>query len=177
MFVKACFKVEGASIKVVIEMPLEGVSAQPLTNLSPHAARVHFELPGEGKAMVFDGKFEEGVISGEVEQAGARGVFQLAREVKADARIFDEYVGAYQLEPDRVILIARTEAGLAYQDAELGNVGLLRPLSETSFFAGRSLLTDFPVDVKITFVKNENSAVTGLIYHPRGLPAKTAARV
>lgn len=177
VFVKACFKADGASIKVTIEMPLESLSAQPQTNVSADASRVSFQLPQEAGRIRFDGKFEDGVISGDVEQAGARGAFELARVVKLDARNFEQYVGAYQLEPRRTILIAMTDAGLAYQDAEAGSVGLLQPLSTTSFFSHRSLLTDFPVDVKITFVKNESGAVTGLIYQPRGLPAKTATRV
>lgn len=177
VFVKACFKADGASVKIVIEMPLEGLNAQPQTNISPDASRVRFELPEAAGRISFDGQFEDGVISGDVERAGERGAFELARVVKLDARSFEEYAGTYQLEPHRTILIAMTDAGLAYQDAEAGSVGLLQPLSETSFFSGRSLLTDFPVNVKITFVKNESGAVTGLIYQPRGLPAKTAARV
>lgn len=177
VFVKACFKADGASIKVIIEMPLEGVSAQPQTSINADASRVRFELPEAAGRISFDGQFEGGVISGKVERAGERGAFELARVVKLDARSFEAYVGVYQLEPNRTILIAMTDAGLAYQDAEAGNVGLLQPLSATAFFSYRSLLTDFPVGVKITFVKNESGAVTGLIYQPRGLPAKTAARI
>jgi hypothetical protein len=177
VFVKACFKADGASLKVVIEMPLEGVSAQPQTIISQDASRVRFEVPENDGRISFDGRVKDGVISGEVEHGGQRGAFELARVVKLDARNFGEFVGAYQLGPHRTILIAMTEAGLAYQDAALGNVGLLQPLSPTSFFSGRSLLTDFPVEVKITFVKNEFGAVTGLIYQPRGLPARNAPRV
>lgn len=177
VFVKACFKADGASVKIVIELPLEGVSAQPQTSINADASRVRFELPEAEGRISFDGQFENGVISGQVERAGERGVFELARVAKLDARSFEAYVGAYQLEPNRTILIAMTDAGLAYQDAVVGSVGLLQPLSATSFFSSRSLLTDFPVDVKITFVKNESGAVTGLIYQPRGLPAKTAMRI
>src|SRR5437660_47405 len=120
VFVKACFKADGTSIKVTIEMPLEGVSAQPPTNISPDASRVHFELPEAAGRISFDGQFEDGVISGDVERAGERGAFELARVVKVDPRSVEEYVGTYQLEPHRTILIARTAAGLAFQDAEAG---------------------------------------------------------
>ena len=177
VFVKARFKPHGASIKVAIEMPLEGISAQSQIDIVSDAARIHFQLPQAAGQISFDGKLEDGVMSGEVEQAGAHGRFELARVLQLDARNFEQYVGTYQLSPHRTILIAMTDAGLAFQDAKAGSVGVLQPLSATAFFSSHSLLTDFPIDVKITFIKNTSGAVTGLIYQPRGLPAKTATRV
>ena len=85
---------------------------------------------------------------------------QERRAIKLDPRVYDAYVGKYQLTPDFVITVRREENGLSVQATNQPKFEIFAE-SETRFF-----LT--AVDAQITFVKNEKAEVTHLILHQGG---------
>lgn len=95
--------------------------------------------------------------------------YELPKErkvVKIDPKIYDAYVGQYELEPDFIISITKENDRLFAQATGQPKAEIY-PESETKFFLK-------VVDVQITFVKNEKGEITQLILHQAGedQPAK-----
>jgi len=81
-------------------------------------------------------------------------------EVKVDPKIYDAYVGQYQLAPNFIITISKEGDRLMAQATGQPRFDLF-PESETMFFLK-------VVDAKVTFVKDESGKVTHLILHQGG---------
>jgi D-alanyl-D-alanine-carboxypeptidase/D-alanyl-D-alanine-endopeptidase len=88
------------------------------------------------------------------------------KAIKLDARIFDAYVGDYQLAPNFVITISREGDQFFVQATGQGKLELLAE-TETDFFLKA-------VDAQFTFVKDDKGQVTSLMLHQNGVnqPAK-----
>jgi murein DD-endopeptidase MepM/ murein hydrolase activator NlpD len=93
---------------------------------------------------------------------------QERKAITLDARIYDSYVGEYELVPGFVITIRRTANGLSLQATNQPEFDLFAE-SETKFF-----LT--VVDAQISFVKNDKGEVTHLILHQNGANQKATKR-
>jgi len=79
------------------------------------------------------------------------------KAIKLEAKIFDAYVGEYQLAPTFVITISREGDQFFAQATGQGKLELFAE-TETNFF-----LTE--LDVQITFVKDDKGQVTHLVLH------------
>lgn len=88
------------------------------------------------------------------------------KEAIVDARIFEAYVGQYELAPNFLLTIT-SEDGKLMGAATAQPKAQLFPTSETEFFLK-------VVDAQITFFRNERGEVTQLILHQNGrnMPAK-----
>ena len=82
------------------------------------------------------------------------------KETKVDAKIYDAYVGEYELAPNFLLAITKEGDSLMGQATGQPKVELF-PSSETEFFLKA-------VDAHITFVKNDRGQVTSLILHQNG---------
>ena len=80
--------------------------------------------------------------------------------IRIDPKIFDAYVGEYELHPGFVLKIFR-EGDKFWGQATGQSRAEIFPESETTFFLE-------VVDAQLTFVKNESGAVTHLILHQGG---------
>lgn len=85
---------------------------------------------------------------------------QERKAIKLDARVYDSYVGQYELNPNFIITIRREADGLSLQATNQPKFEIFAE-SETKFF-----LT--VVDAQISFVKNDKGEVTHLILHQGG---------
>ena len=81
-------------------------------------------------------------------------------EIKVDPKIYDAYVGRYELAPNLVLTITRQGDRLMAQATGQGEIQLF-PESETKYFLK-------VVDAKVTFVKDAGGKVTKLILHQDG---------
>jgi CubicO group peptidase (beta-lactamase class C family) len=95
--------------------------------------------------------------------------YELPKEkvaVKIDTRIYDAYVGKYEIRPNFIATVTREGDRLFLHPSGQAR-GEIKPLSETRFF------TDL-VDAEVTFVKNAKGEVESLIIHQGGrdTPAK-----
>lgn len=79
---------------------------------------------------------------------------------KVDPKLYDAYVGQYQLEPDFLLWFWRDKDHLMSQATGQGKVEVF-PKSETEFFPKE-------VDAQITFVKGKDGKVTHLVLHQNG---------
>ncbi len=88
------------------------------------------------------------------------------KEISVDPRLFDGYVGSYELAPNFVVTITREGDGLFVQ-ATGQPKGQVFPESERDYFYR-------VVDAQITFVTDSHGKATELILHQNGadVPAK-----
>ena len=88
------------------------------------------------------------------------------KEVRVDPKLYDLYVGDYELAPGFIITIVRQGDRLVSRATGQPEVELF-PESETRFFLK-------VVDAQVDFVKDASGRVTGLVLHQGGqdLPAK-----
>jgi len=87
-------------------------------------------------------------------------------EAKVDPRVYESYVGEYELAPNFIITITNEDGKLMGQPTGQPKAQLF-PTSETEFFLKI-------VNAQVTFVKNEQGQVSQLILHQNGrnMPAK-----
>ena len=168
---KVAFKTEADALKAAIDVQaVEGPKSftAPVVKLDQQTFRI--ETTKDATAIVLEGKLAGPPVQrlwGHWQHAGAQGAFELLRVAKVEAKLFDHYVGSYQLGADNFIAIGRqTRTGqnprLGYVERKSGRRGNLTPLSETEFIGGPALGLDYPADVRITFVKNQRGEIEGL---------------
>ena len=166
VFIRTRFQPGDGSQRTVFDMPLEKPRRVPLTQLRLEATRVHFELPIDAGDVVFDGQIGNGTVTGEVQQAKARGTFQLLRLAPVNLELYKKYAGSYQFGK-KIIDIGpfyENENRLWFFDSETRRTGVLYGLSETEFFSGPSVGVAFPIELKATFIKNPQGDVTGIAW-------------
>ena len=79
---------------------------------------------------------------------------------KADPKIYDQYVGEYQLAPNFVLTVTKEGDKLMGQATGQPKIELL-PESDTQFFVKE-------VNAQVSFVKDEKGVVTALILNQNG---------
>ena len=83
-----------------------------------------------------------------------------AGTVKADSKLYDQYVGDYQLAPNFILTVTKEGDKLMGQATGQPKIELL-PESETQFFVKE-------VNAQVSFVKDEKGTVTALILNQNG---------
>jgi hypothetical protein len=97
--------------------------------------------------------------------------YELPKErmaVEVDPKIYDAYVGEYQLDTNFILTITKEDNRLFAQAIGQGQPKIeIFPESETEFFVK-------VINAQITFIKNDKGIVTELILHQNGKdhPAK-----
>ncbi|HEX8846028.1 MAG TPA: alpha/beta fold hydrolase [Pyrinomonadaceae bacterium] len=95
---------------------------------------------------------------------------------KLDPKIYDQYLGTYQVATNEFIVVGRTERRLYFYEPQTERVRGLNQTSETDFSAGQSLLVFSPIEFQITFIKNETGDVTSLVLKQTGAPDRIAKK-
>jgi pimeloyl-ACP methyl ester carboxylesterase len=180
-------KTEAQGIKItVLSTSMTPGLAGAITDVRLESSRVQFELPRGSKPLTFNGQLQGATIAGTVQHANEQGTFQLMRQAQIDPKLYDDYVGPYELEPNRIVFIRREDvlkqdppysvarSRLRYMD-ESGHMGILYPSSDTTFFSGPTYVVPVPVEVEVTFIRSHGK-VSGLLWRERGHPERAAAR-
>src|SRR6267378_3952119 len=158
------FKSEGATIKGTLDFPQQnriGLALKRVVFESPH---VHIEWQGRMDVAVFDGLLKGDSISGEFVQGERKAKFGLVRAARVDLKLNEEYSGSYQLSPDRIIDMGPIGDHIRFVDSKTRQTRYLYPSSETSFFSGPSIGIPFPVELRVTFLKNKQGKISGLLW-------------
>jgi len=184
--IRTRFSVEGTGIKGTLNLPVRGVTGVALDQVRFLSPNLHFELPRSAGPIIFDGRLSGDFITGNIQSGSERGTFHLVRAVTLDAKVFDQYLGDYQIGRDSYVSIGRTPddeptVGITYLVHDLSSprhrFGRLFPMSETAFVAGPGRWVPYPVEINAAFVKNEQGQVTALKWKPTGSPEITAKKV
>lgn len=165
-----------------------------LTKVSAESTRIHLEAAKDSSTLLLDGLLRDGMIKGSCQQGELRSSFELLRVTNAAPKLFDEYVGSYDLGSGNFISIGRAismsiqaslgpdmrlspDMRLGFVERLSGRRGNLTAISDTAFFAGPALGLAYPLDVQITFIKNNQGQVTGLKWKHGNAPEKSARKV
>ena len=184
--IRTRFNLEGTGIKGTLDLPIRGRTGFALDQFRFLSPNLHFEWPGGGGPavpVVFEGQLSGDVITGSIQYNNIRGTFRgtfhLVRSVTLDAKIFDQYVGDYQIGRNRYVSVERTSpdeptVGITYVEHDLSSpkhrTGRLFSTSETTFVAGPGRWVPYPVEINAAFIKNKQGQVTGLKWKPAGSP-------
>jgi pimeloyl-ACP methyl ester carboxylesterase len=125
------------------------------TGVRVEAARVHFSWITATGTLSFDGHEADGTISGQVVGGEARGFFYLARLATTTTEVYDSLIGHYQLDPERVMLVTRSDGVGQFFYLHSGRQTRLFPVAKNQFMSDKGEL--------ITFVRDEREAVSGLV--------------
>src|ERR1044072_1049253 len=182
--IKTKFEGEGAEIKGTLDLQLRGATGVVLNQIRSASPNLHFEWPG-ATPVIFEGRLSGDAITGSIQFGNDRGTFHLVRTVTLDAKVFEQYLGDYEIGRDSYVSIGRVPssepAGIMCFVHDLSSPNhreaRLFPLSETTFVAGPARWVPYPVEINATFVKNELGQVTALKWKPTGSAEVTARKV
>jgi pimeloyl-ACP methyl ester carboxylesterase len=144
-----------------------------MTNVRLDSSKLHFEFPSATTInFVGDGELSHGVIRGVMRRGDEQGDFHLVRVANVDPKILEDYVGEYTTESGTVNLVTWGAFGnLRFINLEEGYGDALLPLSETTFFFGRSVINSYKPDRSITFIRGKSGRVNGLSARIQANPA------
>src|SRR5262245_3879606 len=174
---KGQFKLDSAALGGALDVPQLRETNVALTQVRFAAPQVHFELPRGNTPLVFEGRLSGETITGSIEYGNQRGTFHLVRTVTVDPKVLDKYLGEYQIAQDHYVTVRKTEdfepfGGIRFTESDSYSpairFGKLFPASETAFYAGPARWVPYPVEVNVTFVKDEQGRVTALKWKPNG---------
>lgn len=168
------------------------LSMQPGSPVEPmivqsDASRVQFTLRTNADELHFSGELRDGRISGLIRSAQGPGRFEFVRHHQIAPQKYDEYAGAYELEPGRLLVVRRGDdhswdkscslrrSWLHFVDSA-GKARLLFPAARDQFFAGPGFLLPLPKELAVTFVRGESGAVTGIRWREHGQMERYARR-
>lgn len=149
---------------------------------STGAGFVKFDIKNGSTILNFSGNIKDKKITGEVVQDAERGTFEMIQTVSLNPELLKNYAGSYQTASGKLIRISK-DGGYTGDDPTFleytsQRFGPLFPLSETGFFSGQNFSANlFPMDVRISFVKNGGGEITGLNYQEGKSPAALAKRL
>ena len=151
VFISAHLERKGETLTGEIDLPLRGDRKIPLKNLSANDSKLSFEVPGVSGNLLFEGRHQDGVMSGSVRQARSSSRFELIKLFATTPESIARIVGNYEIAPGRVILIAKSPSGAIYLDHAANRMGVLYPIGERTFVSGPTLVAGFPIELTVTF--------------------------
>jgi hypothetical protein len=141
-------------------------TGQPPFRLTP-TSETDFKVRGVDASLTFakdkDGKVTQLVLHQNGDHEAQRVSSEVPKdrvEAKVDPKIYEGYVGQYELAPGSVLTVRRDGGKLRAQLTGQPNFQVF-PESETNFFYK-------VVDAQISFVKADGGKVTGLVLHQNG---------
>ena len=166
-----------------------GPQGSALRDLARDGSMVRFVLALGTEVFAFEGQLQGDSLVGLVRSGVQEGSFDLVRtrsQAQYDPAFFGRYEGAYEIAPNQLIFVRRHDylsprapygfdrTRLFYMD-EFGNYRLLYPSSDSTFFAGPSMIPT-PIEQTLAFVSNADGEVIGVRWRDRGAPERFAPR-
>jgi len=176
------FANEKDGLKGMLDLPQQGRAGLPLKNIVLDSSHISIEWQGRSGLATYDGQINGKLMVGEFKQGDLKGTFRLVQVANAiaDLKLYGEYAGSYQLGPDRFIDLTpftENEDRPIFFDSKTRRTGVLYALSKTEFFTGPSYGVMFPMDIRVTFVRNKRGEVTILKWQEGGARTIHARRV
>ena len=155
------------------------VVRRPFSLVRFESPELHFELPSNtGVPFVADARLENGIVRGTIRRGNEQGTFHLVPVARANLSLYDGYVGTYQREPNKFLLITWGGFGhLRLVDPDSGTSVALFPSSETTFFFGANVVGSTSAQQTVIFTRNASGSVTSLIVRQPNIPDKTLPKV
>jgi len=123
---------------------------------------VKFGWTDDSGQISFDGNLSAGLLEGTVREGSKQGRLQLAPTVKLTAEAEQRLLGYYEMRPGHVLSVLKFPAGPVYSDYTTGQVGVLFPSSEDTFFAGPSFQVAVPIAIRCRLSTDPVANLTAL---------------
>jgi hypothetical protein len=177
VFIQARLEKTPAGYKGYFSAPAWNASKRAVENVRGDARSLHFEFPSSTMAnFIGDGELKDGILRGTMKRGDEQGSFHLVPVADVSQKNLDQYVGGYRKEDGEAWLVTWGAFGNLRIVHLAGNGDALLPLSETTFFLGRSVINSpVPGDV-ITFARDKDGRVTGLRVRFDNQPEQSLAR-
>jgi uncharacterized protein len=177
IFIQARFEKTPSGYRGYFSAPAWNASKRALENVLIDQQRLHFEFPSSTMtAFVADAELKDGVLQGTMRRGDEQGTFHLVRAADLSQKTLDQYVGGYRKENGDAWLATWGAFGnLRIMDYE-GNGDALIPLSETTFFLGKSVVNSPAPSGTITFERDKDGRTTGLFFRIKNQPEQKLIR-
>jgi pimeloyl-ACP methyl ester carboxylesterase len=166
--IKFHFIGEKQNVSGTLDFPSQNRAGLSLSRIVIKNAHMRVEWQGNSGLAVFEGLLKGDSISGEFTQGERKAKFGLVRVAKVDPKLYEKYSGSYQLSPDRFIDLGPIGDSARFVDSKTRRTRYLYPSSDTSFFSGPSVGIPFPVELRVTFLRDKQGKVSGLIWKEKG---------
>jgi uncharacterized protein len=166
VFITAHFETHGDALAGLMGIPTRNDRQIELQHIAVGDATLSFDLPVRIGDLRFEGSRRERRVSGRVKQNGAVRAFELIKLEPISAETTKAIGGDYVLGPGRVVLVSNTSGALLYLDSEVNRMGVLYSIGDDTFVAGPSLVAGYPIELTVTFERDIDGAVSGLIWQP-----------
>lgn len=177
VYVSAHFREEGGKIEGSLDLPIQGDLALDMESVKVSDDGVNFEVRSAGANLLFEGRRRKaGRVSGSVRQAYATSRFELLKLATLTPARMAAFAGNYEIEPGRVVLIARNSDSLMYVDSQAGHLGLLYPLDDRTLVGGPSVGSGYPVELTIGVSQEADGLVQAITWQRRNRAPQPAAR-
>lgn len=145
-----------------IAYPASGGADIPLSAISVEHSRVKFTWIDDAGPIAFDGSLSAGLLAGTVRTGNKQGTLQLAPTVKLTAEAEQRLLGYYEMRPGHVLSVLKFPVGLVYSDYTTGQVGVLFPSSEDTYFAGPSFQVPVPIAIHCRLSTDPAASLTAM---------------
>jgi pimeloyl-ACP methyl ester carboxylesterase len=177
VFIQARFEKTPAGYKGYFCAPAWNASKRAVENVRFDARNLHFEFPSATMTnFVGDGELKDGVLRGTMKRGDEQGSFHLVRVADVGQKILDQYAGGYRKENGEAWLVTWGAFGNLRVVDFAGNGDALLPLSETTFFLGKSVINSPVPGGMITFARDKDGRATGLTARLDNQPELSLAR-
>lgn len=172
VFIQVKFERMGAALTGNFNSMAWRVVRRPVSLVRFEFPQLHFEFPSNtGVPFVADARLENGVIRGTIRRGDEQGTFHLIPVARVNHSFYDGYVGTYQAESNRLLLITWGAFGhLRFTDTSSGTSVALFPSSETTFFFGANVISSTSAQQTVTFTRNAAGAVASLVVRQPNSP-------
>lgn len=174
VFIQARFEQSPSGLGGYFSVAEWNAAKRLMVNVRFEDSKIHFEFPS-ATTIYFsgDGELSQGVIKGVMRRGDQQGNFHLTRVASVDPKILKNYVGEYTSEPDTKVLVTWG----AFGNLRINNLNecygdALLPLSNGSFYLGRSIVHSSKPDEIINFIRNNDGQITGLSTQTKTSPPK-----
>src|SRR5918911_734752 len=179
VFIQVKFERAGTTLTGNFNSMAWGAVRRPFSLVRFQSPELHFELPSNtGVPFVADARLENGVIRGTIRRGKEQGEFHLVPVARVNQSLYDSYVGTYQREPNKFLLITWGAFGhLRLVDPDSGTSVALFPSSETTFFFGANVVGSTTAQQTVSFTRNDSGSVTSLTVRQPNIPDMTLPKV
>jgi dienelactone hydrolase len=177
VYISAHFTADGDRLSGRLDLPTRGDVNVAMEHVDASEQGLSFEIAGVESNLLFEGRRKTGGrVSGNVKQASAATRFELIKVAALSSEVVDAVAGTYEIEPGRVVLVARGPNGLLYLDERAGRFGSLFALDAHTLVAGPSVVAGYPVDLTVTFDRGADGAVDSIVWLRKGDTPRRAVR-
>jgi pimeloyl-ACP methyl ester carboxylesterase len=176
VFITAHFDTHGDALSGLMGIPTRDDRRIELQHVTANASTLSFDLPSRTGNLRFEGSRRDRRVSGSVRQGAARRAFELFKLEPISAEMVNAVSGDYVLGPGRVVLITPSSGSLLYLDHEANRIGVLYAIGDNTFVSGPSLVSGFPIELTVSFERDETGAVIALNWQPTGAKAQRAPK-